>query len=124
MQKLYATKLENLPHAIALQERKVARLREQLKTLKEAIAREEAHIDKMIAFDPDLKNDAQRKARRAELLDESDILRDLRVSINKDEGRLRDAEIDLDLFRNQFTILKLQKREEIAERELAARAAS
>lgn len=124
MQKLYATKLENLPHAIALQERKVARLREQLKTLKEAVAREEAQVDKMIAFDPDLKNDAQRKARRAELLDESDILRDLRISINKDEGRLRDAEIDLDLFRNQFAILKLQKREEIAERELAARAAS
>jgi archaellum component FlaC len=117
-------KFENLPQKIANQERAAARLREQLRTLKDAIAREESVIDKQVAFDSELKNDAQRKARRAELADQSALLKDLRNSIGRSEGQLKDAEIELELMRNTFSVLKLERREQIAQLELQAHTAA
>lgn len=110
---------QDLPLAIAQQERKIARMREQLRTLREAIAREECRIEKDIAFNPELKNDAQRRAKRSEMIAESETWADLSTSANHEEGKLRDAEIDLELMRNQFAVWKLSKREAIAQMESA-----
>jgi hypothetical protein len=116
--------LNQYPKAIAEAQSQVIRLQQQVRSLKEAIAREEAAIDQEVAFNADLKNDAQRKAKRAELTAQSVLWADLHDALTQDEGQLRDEEIKLGLLLNTFSVLKLERREAIAQLELQARAAA
>ncbi|MBE9178627.1 hypothetical protein IQ268_08650 [Oculatella sp. LEGE 06141] len=109
--------LSNYPEAIAqsqfqllLAERTVRRLQEQLTRLT-------AKIDSAIAFDADLKNDAQRKAKRTELLESPEYLEVAEV-YQAAKDKHAEMEIELQLLLNRFSVAKLEQRHAIAIMEL------
>jgi hypothetical protein len=116
--------LFDYPMAIAKLERQSASLQQQAKTTKGAIAQIEAEIEAEIAFNPELKNDTQRKAKRTELMRQNDLLNELNTCLKQYEGELTETEIELSLRRNQFSVAKLERRAAIAQMELQARTAA
>ena len=60
--------LSHYPAAIAQAAQRVNELDSQMMAVQQHINREEGNADRVSAFDPDLKNDTQRKARRFEVL--------------------------------------------------------
>lgn len=115
-------KLIDYPAAIATQEHNLLTVEQNIRQVKEQILNLNNQFDYAIAFDADLKNDLQRKAKRSELMNSDDY----RAAV----GRLQRAEdvhaamsIELTLLRNEFSVLKLQLREVIASTERLAEAA-
>ena len=80
----------------------------------------EAEIDSQIAFDATLRNDAQRKAKRQQLLDEHPNYWEQQEILNQYRSKRESCFIQLCLRRNEFSVLKLEKRESIARLELQA----
>ena len=80
----------------------------------------EAEIDSEIAFDATLRNDAQRKAKRQQLLDEHPQYWEQQEILSLNKGKRESTFIELCLRRNEFSVLKLEKREAIARLELQA----
>jgi hypothetical protein len=76
-----------------------------------------AEIDTTIAFDTELRNDAQRKARRLDLMSTAEYRKAV-ANLQMAQDERAEIDIDLNLLRNQFSVLKLEKREAIAIREL------
>lgn len=114
---LTVMKLNDYPIAIAEKQRQLLQTEQHIRRLQDIINRLAAEIDTAIAFDSELKNDAQRKAKRLELMSAPDYRRAAaNLQITQDEWA--EIEIDLNLLRNQFSVLKLQLREAIAAREL------
>lgn len=110
-------RLIDYPVAIAERQRHLLQTEQHIRRLQDIVTRLTAEIDTAIAFDKDLKNDAQRKAKRLELMSVPDYRRaSANLQITQDERA--EIEIDLSLLRNQFSVLKLQLREAIASREL------
>lgn len=110
-------KLIDYPIAIAEKQRQLLQTEQHIRRLQDIINRLAAEIDTAIAFDHELKNDAQRKAKRLELMSAPHYRRAAaNLQITQDERA--EIEIDLNLLRNQFSVLKLQFREAIAAREL------
>jgi len=106
------------PDAIARIQRQILDLDQHLIGLTESVKIFEAEIDKAIAFDVTLKNEAQRKARRIELQQtDGDYYAASRLLKETKEKRETLA-IELELLRNQFAILKLEKHEVIARLEV------
>ncbi|MBD3883098.1 hypothetical protein IFO70_15140 [Phormidium tenue FACHB-886] len=110
-------KLIDYPAAIAQQQRSLLREEQHVRRLQEVVNRIIAEIDTQIAFDTDLRNDAQRKAKRVELMRSPEYQRAF-VNLQMAQDRRSEIEIDLNLLRNQFSVLKLEMREAIATREL------
>jgi hypothetical protein len=75
-----------------------------------------------IAFDTTLKNDAQRKAKRSELLDEHPNYWEQQEILAQAKAKREAVFIELCLRRNEFSVLKLERREAIARLELQAQA--
>jgi len=73
-----------------------------------------------IAFDAALRNDAQRKAKRQQLLDEHPNYWEQQEILNQYRSKREQTFIQLCLKRNEFSVLKLEKRESIARLELQA----
>jgi hypothetical protein len=110
-------KLIDYPAEIAEKQRHLLQSEQRIRRLQDVLNRLTAEIDTGIAFDSELKNDAQRKAKRLELMRASEYRRTIaNLQISQDERA--ELEIDLNLLRNQFSVLKLQLRETIAAREL------
>ncbi|MGC8711728.1 MAG: hypothetical protein ACP5RH_04995, partial [Leptodesmis sp.] len=61
-------KLIDYPAEIAEKQRQLLRIEQHIRRLQEIVNGLTAEIDTAIAFDSDLKNDAQRKAKRLELM--------------------------------------------------------
>ncbi|AFZ27272.1 hypothetical protein Cylst_5238 [Cylindrospermum stagnale PCC 7417] len=80
----------------------------------------EAEIDTEIAFNATLKNDAQRKAKKQQLLDEHPSAWEQQEILSQYRSRRETAFIELCLRRNEFSILKLERREAIVRLELQA----
>jgi hypothetical protein len=115
-------KLSEYPAAIAQLQRQILDLDQNIIGLAESVKIFEAEIDKTIAFDSNLRNDAQRKARRIELQQtDGDYYQASRLLKETKEKRELLA-IELELLRNSFAIAKLERREAIAQLELAASA--
>ncbi len=107
--------LNNYPAAIAQAAERVNEIDSQLIAVQQQINRFEANADRVAAFDMDLKNDAQRKARRFEVL-----------LINQEYQKAVDTQIQLtaqkansiahlEYLRNQFSVAKLETRLTIAQ---------
>lgn len=113
-------KLNQYPEAIASLQRQILELDQHIISLTESVKIFEAEIDKAIAFDSSLKNDAQRKAKKIEMQQsDGDYYQSSRLL--KETKEKRDSlAIDLELVRNCFTVAKLEKREAIATLENAA----
>lgn len=110
-------KLIDYPARIAERQRDLLQAEQRVRRLQDVLNRMMADIDTTIAFDVELRNDAQRKAKRMDLMSAAEYRKAVaNLQIAQDERA--EIEIDLNLLRNQFSVLKLEKRESIAVREL------
>lgn len=81
-----------------------------------------ADLEASIAFDDQLRNDAQRKAKRAELMVAEPII-GLANEVRDAKANAAAVEIELNFIRDKFKILMLEKRESIVSMELQRDAA-
>ncbi|NJN13187.1 MAG: hypothetical protein HC815_36815 [Richelia sp. RM1_1_1] len=80
----------------------------------------EAEIDSNIAFDKELRNDSQRKAARITMLDDHPNYWEQQEILSQIRAKREQVYIELGLRRNEFSVLKLERREAIARLELQA----
>lgn len=112
--------LNDYPQAIAKLQSQILKLDQQIRTLNESAAVFLAVIDREIAFDLDLKNDSQRKAKRMELMETNADYIEASLALKYAQDKRAEKEIELQLLKNQFSLLKLDRRETIARIELEA----
>jgi chromosome segregation ATPase len=113
--------LKQYPNTIAAKQTELLELRQRISQVKDEIAERESQIDQVIAFDADLKNDTQRKAKRSERVRTDAELIDLAQQLAELDYQREKAEIELTLLLNKFSIAKLEKRQTIAQMETEAR---
>ncbi|NEQ19412.1 MAG: hypothetical protein F6K28_06695 [Microcoleus sp. SIO2G3] len=109
------TQLNHYPAAIAQAAQRVNEIDSQLMAVQHQINRFEGNADRSAAFDIDLKNDAQRKARRFEVLlvnQEYQKAMDTLIQLTTEKAN---AVAHLEYLRNQFSVAKLQARLAIAQ---------
>lgn len=107
--------LNHYPAAIAQAAQKVNEIDSKLMAVQHQINRFEGNADRSAAFDMDLKNDAQRKARRFEVLlvnQEYQKAMDTLIQLTTEKAN---AVAHLEYLRNQFSVGKLQARLAIAQ---------
>ncbi|MDB9303750.1 MULTISPECIES: hypothetical protein [Cyanophyceae] len=107
--------LSHYPSAIAQAAQRVNEIDSQLMAVQQQIDRFEGNADRAAAFDVDLKNDAQRKARRFEVLlvnHEYQQAMDTQIRLT---GEKANAIAHLEYLRNQFSVAKLSARLAIAQ---------
>lgn len=107
--------LSHYPGAIAQAAQRVNELDSQIMAVQQLINREEGNADRVSAFDPDLKNDTQRKARRFEVLlinHEYQTALNTLIRLNAEKAN---ALAHLEYLRNQFSVAKLEARSAIAQ---------
>ncbi len=110
-------RLLDYPANIAQKQRELLQAEQHIRRLQDVLNRLTAEIDTTIAFDTELRNDAQRKAKRLELMKAGEY-RKAATNLQIAQDHRAEIEIDLGLLRNQFSVLKLELRESIAAREL------
>ncbi len=108
--------LSTFPHAIAKASYEMLDLTAKIRNLRSAILDIESEIDSAIAFG-EFKNDAQRKAAKAQMLKEHQTYSELCDRLQGLTDQQAKAQIDLDLIKNNFAIGKLEMRERIADKE-------
>lgn len=111
--------LNLFPPTIADLERALLAQNQTVRELKMRLEACDRALEFAIAFDPDLKNEAQRRAKKQEVANDPNYQR-LVIEIQKAVDLARSIEIDLDLTKNQFAVAKLEVRERIARMEGAA----
>ncbi|MBD2450645.1 hypothetical protein H6G76_26650 [Nostoc sp. FACHB-152] len=107
--------LSHYPSAIAQAAQRVNELDSQLMAVQYQINRFEGNADRAAAFDMDLKNDGQRKARRFEVLlvnHEYQKAMDTLIQLSAEKAN---AIAHLEYLRNQFSVAKLEARLTIAQ---------
>jgi hypothetical protein len=107
--------LNHYPAAIAQAAQRVNEIDSQLMAVQHQINRFEGQADRTASFDIDLKNDAQRKARRFEVLlvnQEYQKAMDTLIQLTTEKAN---AVTHLEYLRNQFSVAKLQARLTIAQ---------
>jgi septal ring factor EnvC (AmiA/AmiB activator) len=106
--------LSQYPTEIAQAAQRVNELDSQLMAVQQHINRLEGNADRLAAFDADLKNDNQRRARRFEVLltnQEYQKAMDTSIRLTSDKAN---AIAYLEYLRNQFSVAKLEARLAIA----------
>lgn len=100
---------------------KIASIQHQLLNLNQQIEQIQANINKLcgkfeltVAFDSELKNEQQRKAKKSQLLEESGDYEALKLTLIRETIKRDRMEIELEQMRSEFSIAKLLKREAIA----------
>ncbi|MBD2740786.1 MULTISPECIES: hypothetical protein [unclassified Coleofasciculus] len=111
-------KLSQYPSAIAQAAHTVNEVDAQLAAAHLVINRMEGNADKTVAFEQDLKNDNQRKARRFELLMVNLEYQQALNTMMRLSAEKANAVAHLEYLRNQFSVAKLETRLAIA-RQLA-----
>ncbi|MBD0386474.1 hypothetical protein H6G96_24365 [Nostoc sp. FACHB-892] len=107
--------LSHYPAAIAQAAQRANEIDSQLMAVQHQINRFEGNADRVAAFEIDLKNDAQRKARRFEVLlvnQEYQKAIDTQIRLTIDKAN---AIGHLEYLRNQFSVAKLEARLAIAQ---------
>ncbi|MBH8576754.1 hypothetical protein I8752_27940 [Nostocaceae cyanobacterium CENA369] len=107
--------LSHYPTAIAQAAQRMNEVDSQLMAVQLQINRFEGNADRAAAFDIDLKNDAQRKARRFEVLvvnQEYQKALDMQIQLTVERAN---AFAHLEYLRNQFSVAKLEARLAIAQ---------
>lgn len=112
-------KLNEFPKAIANLERHVLKITQTVRNAQAELDQLTAQIDSTIAHDADLRNDAQRKVKRTELMAD-ELYQECLKELHHQQDNRTACQIELDLLRNQFTVSKLEVRERIAALEVAA----
>ncbi|MBW4685935.1 MAG: hypothetical protein KME40_12755 [Komarekiella atlantica HA4396-MV6] len=107
--------LSHYPAAIAQAAQRANEIDSQLMAVQHQINRFEGNADRAAAFDIDMKNDAQRKARRFEVLlvnQEYQKAIDTLIRLSTEKAN---AIAHLEYLRNQFSVAKLEARLVIAQ---------
>ncbi|MBH8565007.1 hypothetical protein I8748_22955 [Nostoc sp. CENA67] len=107
--------LSHYPSAIAQAAQRMNELDSQLMAVQQQINRFEGNADRAAAFDMDLKNDSQRKARRFEVLvvnHEYQKAIDMQIQLTLERAN---TFAHLEYLRNQFSVAKLEARLAIAQ---------
>ncbi|WP_341525830.1 hypothetical protein WKK05_25095 [Nostoc sp. UHCC 0302] len=107
--------LSHYPAAIAQAAQRTNEIDSQLMAVQYQINRFEGNADRAAAFDVDLKNDAQRKARRFEVLlvnQEYQKAMDTQIRLTAEKAN---AIAHVEYLRNQFSVAKLEARLAIAQ---------
>lgn len=112
--------LADYPNAIAGIERSILMHEKEIRAIQEAISLITAEVDRVIAFSDDLKNETQRKARKAELLAADERYPKAQAHLQTLIDRRDGLKIDLTYYRNEFSVNKLQLRDAITQREAIA----
>lgn len=94
--------------------------RQDIEAIADKIAAIETELDLSICFDTDLKNEAQRKAHRADVLASDRAWCLLQTSLKTHQRELRSLEIDVELYRHRFTAQKLEMQRAIAQMQPSA----
>jgi hypothetical protein len=108
--------LSHYPGAIAQAAQRVNEIDSQLMAVQQQINRFEGNADHVAAFEIDLKNDAQRKSRRFEVLlvnQEYQKSIDMLIQLTAEKAN---ALAHLEYLRNQFSVAKLEARLAIAQK--------
>jgi hypothetical protein len=116
--------LKQYPNAIALKQTELMELRQTIAQVRGEMAAHEIEIDRAIAFDSELKNDGQRKTKRAELVRADAELVQLQSQLAELDYTREKADIELNLLINKLAIAKLEKRQTIVQMELESRLAA
>jgi hypothetical protein len=106
--------LSHYPAAIAQAAQRANEIDSQLMAVQQQINRFEGNADRVAAFEMDLKNDAQRKARRFEVLlvnQEYQKAMDTFIRLTAEKAN---AIAHVEYLRNQFSVAKLEARLAIA----------
>lgn len=107
--------LSHYPSAIASSAQRVNEIDSQIMAVQQLINREEGNADTRSAFDCDLKNDAQRKARRFEVLLTNHEYQTAVNTLLRLSAEKANAIAHLEYLRNQFSVAKLEARLAIAQ---------
>lgn len=108
--------LSTFPHAIATGSYELLSLATKIRSVRAAILDIESEIDNVIAFS-EFKNEAQRKAAKAQMLKENESYSELATRLQELTDAYSHAEIGTNLIKNNFAIAKLEARERIAKME-------
>lgn len=102
--------LSHYPSAIAQAAQRVNEVDSQLMAVQHQINRFEGNADRVSAFESDLKNDAQRKARRFEVLLVNQEYQKSMDTLIRLTAEKANAIAHLEYLRNQFSVAKLEAR--------------
>jgi len=107
--------LSHYPAAIAQAAERANEIDSQLMAVQHQINRFEGNADRAAAFDIDMKNDAQRKARRFEVLLVNQEYQKAMDTLIRLSAEKANAIAHLEYLRNQFSVAKLEARLAIAQ---------
>ena len=106
--------LRDYPELIAEKELALLRLDRQVNRDRSSLDLAVNEIERDVAFDENLKNDHQRRAKKHEMLTSQPWHEELTDRIDQTEAEIRRLTIELNLLRNQFSLEKLLLRERVA----------
>jgi predicted metalloenzyme YecM len=112
------SQLIEYPKDIADVQKRAMRLDRRIRKTQRLLDARNYEIEQAIADHPELKNDQQRRAKRLEQMQDPEYIA-LSEAIADATDRKTRLEIDLGQLRNEFSILKLQYRDEIVSKEVA-----
>ncbi|MBW4665040.1 MAG: hypothetical protein KME01_12705 [Chroococcus sp. CMT-3BRIN-NPC107] len=107
--------LNHYPGAIAQAAQRVNELDSEIMAVQQLLYRVEGYADTRSAFDTDLKNDLQRKARRFEVLLVDKEYQTATNTLMRLSAEKANALAHLEYLRNQFSVAKLETRRVIAQ---------
>ncbi len=107
--------LNHYPGAIAQAAQRVNELDSETMAVQQLLDRVEGNADSRSAFDIDLKNDLQRKARRFEVLLTDREYQTATNTLMRLSAEKANALAHLEYLRNQFSVAKLETRRAIAQ---------
>jgi|GEM_PF-2349781 len=105
------------PTEIRAKRSELLRIEQNIRQLSDAVAIFSEQFDEMVAFDETLANEAQRKAKRAKLRRENEGYTHALAALQNAQDAKVELEIDLQFLCEEFSWLKLERRERIALRE-------
>lgn len=120
---LSTLKLSDYPDAIANLEIQALKRTQDVRMLKETLLAITFDVDQVIFEETNqklLKNEDQRKIRKAELLTSNPDYALVQANLQQAQDEATELEIEINRLRSKFSLLKLEQRKEIAVMELRA----
>lgn len=107
--------LNQYPTAIAQASQAVNEIEYRLNEARQHLARLEGNAERVVAFEVNLKNDNQRRARRFEVLQANLEYRQANDALNRLAMEKANATAQLEHLRNEFSVAKLETQLSIAQ---------
>lgn len=106
--------LHEYPSAIASLQIQLLDLNQRVEQISQDLNRICNQFEFQVAFDPELKNEQQRKAKKADLVKQSGDYEQSSKALNQEVYKRDLTMIQLEQLKNEFAVLKLTKRESVA----------